>query len=329
MDAEVRAGEGAARAPLDEIVATLRNSPAMAQKAAIGLVREVLGAGDWLSGTGDDGAVVPVPSSSQAVVCGEAIFPPFFDRDPFGAGVAAVLTNVNDLAAMGATPLAIVDTITGDEAHCRASLEGMRYASGLYRVPVVGGHLTLTDGPPALSAFGVGACTRPLSSAAAAPGQRLGLLACLEGEMRDDFPFFRSFEQRGERLGDDVRLLAELADSGICMAAKDVSMAGLLGSLAMLLEPSRCGVTITLADLPCPAGVALTRWLTCFPCLAFLLCVPADRVGACAEAAAAAGLTFAPLGTLDGSGLLRLRDGDEIVTAVDVGREDITGLRSR
>lgn len=329
MDAEVGAEHSTRGATLDEIVATVRNSPAMAQKAAIGLVREVLGAGNWLSGTGDDGAVVAVPAGARAVVCGEAIFPPFFARDPYGAGVAAVLTNVNDLAAMGAVPLAIVDTITGDEAHCRASLEGMRYASGLYRVPIVGGHLTMTDGPPALSAFGFGTCTRPLSSAAAVPGQRLGLLACLDGEMRDDFPFFRSFEQRGEQLGDDVRLLADLADRGICTAAKDVSMAGLLGSLAMLLEPSRCGVTIALDDLPCPAGVALSRWLTCFPCFAFLLCLPAAQVGACHEAAGDRGLTFAELGTLDDTGLLRVADGDGIATVVDVGTEDVTGLRSR
>ena len=99
-------------ATLDEIVTTVRTSPALAQKAAISVVREVLGAGDWLAGTGDDGAVVDAGGGSRVVVCGEAIFPPFFDRDPYGAGVAAVLTNVNDVAAMGARPLAIVDTIT-------------------------------------------------------------------------------------------------------------------------------------------------------------------------------------------------------------------------
>ena len=316
-------------ATLDEIVSTVRTSPAMAQKAAIKVVREVLGAGDWLAGTGDDGAVVDAGGGRQVVVCGEAIFPPFFDRDPYGAGVAAVLTNVNDLAAMGARPLAIVDTITGDEAHCRASLEGMRYASGLYQVPIVGGHLTLTDGPPALSAFGVGSCIRPLSSAAAAPGQRLGLLACLEGEMRQDFPFFRSFEQRGDRLAGDVRLLADLAEREICVAAKDVSMAGLLGSLGMLLEPSRCGVTLELSSLPCPADVPLLRWLTCFPCFAFLVCLPAERLGDCEAAARERDLSFTDLGTLDGSGLLRLVHGDQVATVADLGTDDITGLRAR
>ena len=90
------------------------------------------------------------------MVGGEAIAPGFVAHDPYGAGVAAVLANVNDLAAMGAVPLAIVDTVVASADVARLALEGMRYAAGLYDVPVVGGHLTLHDGPPAISAFGLG-----------------------------------------------------------------------------------------------------------------------------------------------------------------------------
>ena len=313
---------------LPGIVKLVRTNPAMDQKASIAMVREVLGAGDWLAGPGDDGAVVDT-GAEKVVVCGEAIFPPFVAGDPYGAGIAAVLTNVNDVAAMGAVPLAIVDTVTGDDAHCRSVLEGLRYASQLYGVPIVGGHLTVTDGPPALSAFAMGTCTTPLGAGAAAPGQRLGLLACLEGEMRMDFPFFRSFEQRGDRLADDVRMLSALATSGVCVAAKDVSMAGLLGSLAMLLEPSRCGVTIAIDDIPHPPLVDLGHWLISFPCFAFLVCLPEDRVEECRTIAIGRQLTYADLGTLDDTGLLRLSSGGQTVTVIDVGTEDVTGLRAR
>ncbi len=52
--------------------------------------------------------------------------PPFVAADPYGAGIAAVLANVNDVAAMGGFPLAIVDTVVADRETARSVLEGMR-----------------------------------------------------------------------------------------------------------------------------------------------------------------------------------------------------------
>ncbi len=311
---------------LPDLVERIRNSPGVRGKAAIGLVSEVLQSADWLAGPGDDGAVVR-DGGSELVVGGEAILPSFVAADPHGAGVAAVTTNANDLAAMGAWPLAIVDTFTGPEPVARAVLGGMRWASELYRIPVVGGHLTITDGPPALSAFGLGRAERPLSSCRAEPGQTLVVACCLDGAMREDYPFFPSFAERGGRLAADVRLLAEGARDGWIAAAKDVSMAGLVGSLAMLLECHRLGVTVDLGALPVPAGVSLERWLLCFPCFAFLLCVPEGREGDCARAFAGRGLTAAPVGRLDATGQVRLRRGGEVRTAFDLSRESVTNLR--
>ncbi|HEX4061849.1 MAG TPA: AIR synthase related protein [Streptosporangiaceae bacterium] len=312
-------------ADLAGLIERIRNSPGVRGKAAIGLVTDVFQGTDWVAGPGDDGAVVDDDGRSL-VVGGEAILPSFVAADPYGAGIAAVTTNVNDLAAMGAWPLAIVDTVTGPEPVARRVLEGMRWASGLYQVPVVGGHLTVNAGPPALSAFGLGRSERPLSVLAAQPGQTLMLGCCLAGRMRPDYPFFPSFDERGERLGGDVRLLAEGAASGWAVAAKDVSMAGVVGSLAMLLECNRLGVTVDLDAMPVPGGVALGDWLLCFPCYAFLLCVPAEREADCAAAFAGRGLTAAPVGKLDDTGLLRLSLGGQIATAFDLTRESVTNL---
>jgi uncharacterized protein len=314
------------RADLPDLVELIRASPGLRSKSAIGLVSEIFASADWLSGPGDDGAVVQ-DAGVSLVVGGEAILPAFVASDPYGAGIAAVLTNVNDLAAMGAWPLAVVDTVTGPEPIARRLLEGMRWASALYRVPVVGGHLTITDGLAALSAFGLGRTERPLSARSAAPGQTLVFAACLDGRMRADFPFFPSFDERGGLLADDVRLLAEIASRGVAVAAKDVSMAGLVGSLAMLLECNRLGVVLDLDALPVPPGVALDRWLICFPCYAFLLCVPPERVGECLRAFTGRGLTAAAVGTLDGTGQLRIASDGQVETAFDLCRESVTNLR--
>ena len=307
------------------LVEAVRAHPGLRGKAEIGLVREVFGDSDWQSGPGDDGAVV-MTEGTALVVGGEAILPAFVAADPYGAGVAAVTTNLNDLAAMGAWPLALVDTVTGPPTVVRPVLEGMRWAAGLYDVPVVGGHLTGTAGPPSLSAFGLGRAGRPLSACAAAPGQSLVVAACLDGKMRADFPFFPSFDERGNRLAGDVRLLAEGASAGWVAAAKDVSMAGLVGSLAMLLECNQLGAALDLDAVPVPAGVTLREWLLCFPCFAFLLCVPAGVEGECLSAFAGRGLAAAVAGTLDDTGEVRLHAGGRSGVAFDLSRESVTGL---
>jgi selenophosphate synthetase-related protein len=312
-------------ADLPALIDRVRNHPGVAAKAEIGLVREVFGDTDWVAGPGDDGAVVPAAGTSM-VVGGEAILPSFVAADPHGAGVAAVTTNLNDLAAMGAWPLALVDTVTGPRPVIKQVLEGMRWAARLYDVPVVGGHLTVTAGAPGLSAFGLGRSDHPLSARAAAPGQSLVVAACTDGQMREDFPFFPSFDERGEHLAGDVRLLAEGASAGWVAAAKDVSMAGLVGSLAMLCECNRLGVRVDLDALPVPAGVSLERWLCCFPCFAFLLCVPAGQQDRCLRAFAARDLAAAVVGTLDRTGLLRLRLAGQEGTAFDVRSESVTHL---
>ncbi len=310
---------------LGELVGVLRANPGMRNKAPIALVREVFGAGDWMGGPGDDGAVISGGEGSL-VVGGEAILPAFVARDPFGAGVAAVLANVNDLAAMGAVPLAIVDTIVASDDVARLALEGMRHAARLYDVPVVGGHLTRHDGPPAISAFGLGRASSVLSVRNAVPGQSLVLACVTEGAMRPDFGFFASFDERGGRLAGDVRTLAAVAGDGSCVAAKDVSMAGVIGSLAMLLECHRLGATVDLDAVPTPAGVAMADWLVAFPCFAFLLCVPPGREDDCAGPFLARGIHAAVVGTLDDSGEVAVAAGGRREVVIDLTTESVTGL---
>jgi len=316
----------AAVTELDNLAQRLRRLPGVLAKADIGLVAEVLGRVDWYAGPGDDGAVLP-EGAGHVVVGGEAILPAFVAADPYNAGVAAVLTNVNDLAAMGARPVALLDTVVGPEPVSREILRGLRWAAELYDVPIVGGHLTRTDGPPALSAFGIGRANRVLSARNAAPGQELVIGCCTAGAMRSDFLFFPSFDERGARLGGDVRLIAQLADAGIAVAAKDVSMAGLVGSLAMLLEPGRLGVSLDLDLLPTPDGESLADWLACFPCYAFLLTCPPAQVSACLSAFAERDLSAAALGVIDDTGRVRLRRGSETVDVFDLSLEGVTNLR--
>jgi hypothetical protein len=53
-------------------------------------------------------------------------------------------------------------------------------------------------------------------------------------------------------------------------AAKDVSMAGIVGTLGMLAEASGCGAVLDVSAVPRPDVASMGDWLTCFPGFAML-----------------------------------------------------------
>lgn len=310
---------------LDAVVATVRGYAGLTGKQPLNAIRQYLDASDPVHGPGDDGAIVDI-ASSQVVVCGEAMSPPFVAADPYGAGLAAVLANVNDVAAMGGVPRAIVSTLVGPREVTSRAMEGMREGCRLYDVPLVGGHLTERAGDTSLSAFAVGEAECVLSMANVHPGQTVLFACSLDGTMRPDFPFFTSIERQGPRLARDVRLLARVAAEGLAVAAKDVSMAGALGSLAMLLEFTRCGVEVDLARLPYPPDTDPLGWLIAFPTYAFWLLTAPQDAEACCRVFEEHQLACVAVGTVDASGELAVRLGAERRMLLDLGREPVTGL---
>ncbi|MCU0307290.1 MAG: AIR synthase related protein [Thermoleophilia bacterium] len=279
-----------------------------------------------IGGDGDDAAVV----DGDLVVCAEAVWPPFVAASPRVAGVAAVVTVLSDLAATGARPLAVLDTlVAGDARTAREALAGLRSGAALFGVPVVGGHTTLAPGTAALSTFALGRAARPLRAAAARPGDALVLVTCLEGEMLpapEGAAFFSHLRgPRRARAGADLALLAEAAEAGEAWAARDVSMPGVAGSLVQMAESAGgLGSVLDLDALPLPAGVPLERWLVTFPSYGFLLAGDPARLAA---RFGAAGLACARVGAFDASGVVRLRSGGRDAVVWDLGAEPLTGLR--
>ena len=84
---------------LHEIAARVRTHPGLLAKVALSAVAETIG------GDGDDAALLGM-GDLHLVLAAEAIWPPFVATNPRAAGVAAVVTVLNDLAATGARPLA-------------------------------------------------------------------------------------------------------------------------------------------------------------------------------------------------------------------------------
>ncbi|MFD5074538.1 MSMEG_0567/sll0787 family protein [Streptomyces sp. NPDC058371] len=263
---------------------------------------------------GDDGA--PVPGTDVIAAC-DAIVPSMVERDPEWAGWCSVLVNVNDLAAMGASPVGLLDAVGArDAAHARRILAGLARAAEAYGVPVLGGHTQLGV-PAALSVTALGRTGHPVPGGGGRPGHAVRLTADLGGGWRRGYRG-RQWDSSSHRRTDELCTMTRAVGVARPAAAKDVSMAGIAGTLGMLAEASGCGAVLDVAAVPRPRTATTGDWFTCFPGFAMLT---TDEPGAPPLPAGPA--TGAVCGELtDGQGVeLRWPDGEitEAVTSTVTG----------
>jgi putative N-acetyltransferase (TIGR04045 family) len=284
-------------------------------KAALGpLLSGLVASGEgWL---GDDGA--PVPGAGGLIAATDAILPAMVDRDPQWAGWCGMLVTAHDLSAMGARPVGALDTIgAADVAHAERIVRGLRAGSEALGLPVLGGHTTLGV-PGSLGVTGLGRTDRPVPAGGGRVGDRLTLTADLEGGWRPGYRA-RQWDSTSWRSRDELAAMLGAVARAQPHAAKDVSMAGAVGTAGMLAEASGCGAEIDVARVARPGGVGAADWLTCFPGFAMLT---ADAPGAPPlDAGPARG---APVGELVAQPGVRLRwpDGDVTVAV----HSNVTGL---
>ncbi|MCP2252102.1 putative N-acetyltransferase, MSMEG_0567 N-terminal domain family [Prauserella aidingensis] len=293
------------RYPIGRVAALVRST-----KTALGSLLE--GMPGVPGFVGDDG--VPVPGGDTVAAC-DAILPSMVERDPEWAGWCSVLVNVNDLTAMGASPVGLLDALGArDASFASRVLSGLRAASRAWDVPVLGGHTQLGV-PASLAVTALGRTPDPVPGGGGVPGQRVRLTADLGGSWRPGYTGAQWDSTSTRRTG-ELRAMQSSVAAARPRAAKDVSMAGIAGTLGMLAEASGCGAVLDVADVPRPANVTVGDWLTCFP--GFAMITVGDR-----EAAAGPAVSV-ECGELTATGGVRLRwpDGEEIPVLDTV----VTGL---
>jgi uncharacterized protein len=280
---------------------------------------------------GDDTAAIP-DGDGHLLFAAEGILPRFLDRDPYFAGWSSVMVNVSDVAAMGGFPLAAVDVyFQAGASKADAVLSGIRDACLAYGVPLVGGHTTRSDGGPhALAVAILGRATTLLTSFGARDGDDVLAAVDLRGAYRGEFPFWNASAARDPtELRADLAVLGALAESGAVHACKDVSNAGIAGTLLMMLEASGAGGVLDLDRLPRPEGVELDRWVLTFPSFGFLLAVPPDESAAVSDRFRARGIACDRVGHVDGSSTLRLAAAGREAVLWDLARHPFTGFGPR
>ncbi|MGO8920835.1 MAG: sll0787 family AIR synthase-like protein [Stellaceae bacterium] len=295
------------------LAAELRASRGIAHKRDIGVLAARLPLAPQAIRLGDDCAAIP-DGDGYLLFAIEGFINEFVEAEPWFAGWCGIMVNVSDIYAMGGRPVGVVDALwSRDAERARPILEGLAAAAQAYGVPLVGGHTNCrnTRGEQ-LSVAVIGRARRLLTSFDAQPGDHLLAAIDLRGRYHEPHAYWdASTGVSGDyaRLRGDLELLPELAEAGLCRAAKDISMGGLAGTALMLLECSNLGAVIDVAAVPRPPDAPLSRWLCAFPSYGFLLAVPGSSVASVCGHFRRRDIACADIGVCDASGLVRLTDG--------------------
>ena len=319
---------------LDQIVKRVRNYEGLLRKQPIENVFDKLvlhgQAGPQLPNYGDDAAVIPW-KDGFLLLAADGIMTRLLINEPYAAGKASVMVTVNDIYSMGGRPLAMVNVLaSGDENHRAQVVEGIKKGCEKLKVPMVGGHLH-PDAPgnsPSLAVAILGYANKLLRSHLAEAGDDLILAVDLKGDKgcQSVVSWDANSGKTPEELLHRLEVLPIIAEREVAKAAKDVSNAGILGTISIMIENSGKGAIIQLDSIPKPAEIELSDWLVCFQSFGFVLSVSPKHSETVVDLFQEREITAAIVGKVVDEPVVKLKNGPESKVLFDFRKDKITGI---
>jgi uncharacterized protein len=286
--------------------------------------------GPQLPNYGDDAAVIPF-KDEYLLLAADGMMTKLLQNEPYAAGKASVMVTVNDIYSMGGRPVAMVNVLaSGDDNHRSRIIDGIKKGCEKLNVPMVGGHLH-PDAPadsPALSVAILGRARKLLRSHLAEPGDNLVFAADLSGQpgCSSVTSWDANSGKTTEELLHRLETLPLIAEHEWACACKDVSNAGLLGTLSIMMENSGQGALIDLDTIPCPAPLTLPEWLLSFQSFGFILSAPPEFSTRIMELFNQRGIDSAVVGKVLAGRTVTITSGSESRTLFDFEKDRITGI---
>jgi putative methanogenesis marker protein 2 len=281
---------------------------------------------DVLAAFGEDAAVIKC-GREILLMAADGIREDLVQRDPHWAGYCAVLTNVNDIAAMGGFPVAMVNVLSCPDEKVREKIvDGIKEACEKFMVPMVGGHLHPDTSYSAIDVAILGKTDRSrlVLSTGASEGDSVMFATDLDGQFTKGVPYSWDTTSRKSKevIKRQLRTMNRIAP--FLTAGKDISNPGALGSLGMLLEASCKGALVQIDSIPRPPKVDLLQWLTSYQGCGFVLTVKPGREQSVRDEFARADITAEVCGKVTGEPVLEVEMDGSKETLFDF-RQDTLG----
>ncbi len=315
---------------LEELARSLRNFEGVTRKRAIGPLVKWFQDDTVAANFGEDAAIID-RGEEALLISADGIWSRLMEADPEWAGYCSILVNVHDIAAMGGTPLALVDVFSARSADVRnLVLAGMSEAMRKLGVPVVGGHVHPDTAYDALDVAIVGTVKSDsiIYSCKAAAGQDIIAAVDLDGRVHPSCSLCwdTTTMKHPETLHQQLQTMKQIGERHLATAGKDISNPGMLGTLGMMLEVSQVGGIVDVERIPIPDGVDMDLWLKMYPGMGFVLSANPASTPEILRIFEDADMTAASIGTITSARQLEIRQNTRSAIVFDFDRQPIMGL---
>ncbi|MCK9151250.1 methanogenesis marker 2 protein [Methanobacterium alcaliphilum] len=276
---------------LDVLVDSIKNFEGVSRKKPIKIITTILKdvyniAGNTYLGFGDDASAIEMGDGKLVLLATDGMWGKLMNADPYWAGYCSVLVNVNDIAAMGGKPMAMVNVLSiNNETTCYEVMRGIRDGCEKFGVPMIGGHVHPDTPYDALDVSIMGTAHEDalITSCDAIAGNKVIVAIDLDGQKHPKFAlnWDTTTHKEAELVRSQIEVMEKLAVKKLVTAGKDISNPGILGTLGMLLEASDVGAIVKLDNIPRNESVEWEEWLKLYPGSGFVLTSSNDSVEEC------------------------------------------------
>ncbi len=229
----------------------------------------------------EDAGWFPV-NGKYVLISSDGIAEDLVSIDPELSGFYCVLVNVNDVVAKGGKPIALSGVVSSSSPEIRRQITlGIKRALKSYGLILAKMHTHPDSLTHEVSGTVVGITENPIPSSTAQNGDKLVVAVDVKGKFGDK-KWIRTFDTVSTLNKDEISKRIEpmilFSKLKLVNAAKDISMPGVIGTVAMLCESSRKGAVIDVERIPKPSGVDLATWLLAYPSFGFIVTTDDKRV---------------------------------------------------
>ena len=305
------------------LVKSIQEFEGVSRKSSIDNVLSILKesynvSGDVVIDIGDDASAIDIGNNQVILIAADGIWGQIMNVNPYWAGYCAVLVNVNDIAAMGGKPLAMVNIMSISDGEIYEDLlNGIKDGCLKFGVPMVGGHLHPDGECDSLGVAIVGIAKKDkiITSFNAESGDKIIVAIDLDGKQHQLFKlnWDTTYDKDAKLVQDQIKAVQFLAEQNYIKSGKDISNPGILGTLEMLLETSNKGAVVNLEDIPRNENVEWVDWLRSYPGSGFVFTAENEYCEYIIDYLSRFSIEAKVVGEVTDSNSLYLRYGDEEV----------------